>query len=391
MLSGGISLGRIFGIKITIDWSWFFIFLLVTWYLALGVFPSIQPDWSTALNWTIAITAAILFFGSVLAHELAHSLMAVARGLPVLRITLFLFGGVSNLEREPASPKTEFLVTIVGPITSFALGGIFLYLSSLFAGGITVDDSAPGQVLAALGPLATLFLWLGSINIILAVFNMIPGFPLDGGRVLRSILWSVTGNLKRSTRWASWVGQGVAWIFIVSGIAMAFGFEIPPFQPSLVGGLWLAFIGWFLNTAAAQSYQQVVVRDILEGVPVERLMRREPPVVFPQTEINKLVDEYIMKTDEHAFPVMDGDRLVGIICLDDVRKVPRNEWDRTPVSKVMTPMDRLEIVEPRGDAMEALNLIQTRDVRQLPVIDRGELVGMLRRRDILKWLDLQQS
>jgi Zn-dependent protease/CBS domain-containing protein len=390
MLSGGIKLGRLFGISINIDWSWFFIFLLVTWHLAFGVFPSLQPEWNASLNWFMAIIASLLFFGSVLAHEMAHSLMAIARGLPVRRITLFLFGGVSNLEREPESPATEFLVTIVGPLTSFALGGLFLYLSSVFAGDIPLERFTPTQILAGLGPLATIFLWLGSINIFLAIFNLVPGFPLDGGRVLRSLIWAITGNLKKSTRWASWVGQAVAWLFIVGGIAMAFGIAIPPFQPSLIGGLWLAFIGWFLNMAAAQSYQQVVVRDLLEGIRVERLMRKEPPVVSPQTEINKLVDEFIMKTDEHAFPVVDGNRLVGIICLDDVRKVPRSEWEYKAVGEVMTPYDRLETIGPREDAVEAFQKIQTRDIRQLPVIEAGELVGLLRRRDILKWLELQQ-
>jgi Zn-dependent protease/CBS domain-containing protein len=390
MFSGGIGLGKIFGINITIDWSWFFIFLLVTWHLAIGVFPSFQPNWEPSLHWLMAIFASLLFFGSVLAHEMAHSLMAIARGLPVRRITLFLFGGVSNLEREPESPATEFLVTIVGPLTSFILGGLFIYLSSVFIGDFTLEGISPAQILAGMNPLATLFLWLGSINIFLAVFNLVPGFPLDGGRVLRSILWAITGNLKRSTRWASWVGQGVAWLFIVGGIAMAFGITIPPFQASLIGGLWLAFIGWFLNMAAAQSYQQVVVRDLLEGINVERLMRKEPPVVSPQTEINQLVDDFIMRTDEHAFPVVDGNRLVGIICLDDVRKVPKSEWEQKPVGEVMTPFERLVIVGPRDDAMDAFQKIQTRDIRQLPVIDRGELVGLLRRRDILKWLELQQ-
>ncbi|MBE0411692.1 MAG: site-2 protease family protein [Anaerolineales bacterium] len=390
MFSGGINLGKLFGISIKIDWSWFFIFLLVTWQLAVGVFPSLQPEWNTIIHWLMAILASLMFFGSVLAHELAHSLMAKVRGLPVRRITLFLFGGVSNLEREPASPLTEFLVTIVGPITSFVLGGLFLYISSTLAGDIAIEGLSATQFLAGLGPFASLFLWLGSINILLAVFNLVPGFPLDGGRVLRSILWAVTGNLKRSTRLASMVGQGIAWVFIIAGIAMAFGFAIPPFQPSLIGGLWLAFIGWFLNMAAAQSYQQVVIRDLLEGVNVERLMRREPPIVSPYTEINHLVDDFIMRTDEHAFPVVDEDRLVGIICLDDVRKVPRSEWEHKQVGDVMTPYERLEFVGPREDAMEAFQRIQSRDIRQLPVIDRGELVGLLRRRDILKWLELQQ-
>jgi Zn-dependent protease/CBS domain-containing protein len=389
-MGGGIRLGKIFGINIHIDWSWLFIFLLITWQLAVAVFPTLQPEWSAALNWTMGVIASLAFFASVLVHELAHSLVAKARGLPVRRITLFLFGGVSNIEREPPSPMTEFLVTIVGPLSSFILGGIFIYAANVMADGVPVGVP-PAQIFAALDPAATVLLWLGVINIILAIFNLIPGFPLDGGRILRSILWAITGNLRRATRWASFVGQGVAWMFIVGGIAMVFGIPIPIFGTGLIGGLWLAFIGWFLNSAAAQSYQQVVVQDILEGIEVRRLMRPNTPTVTPHTDINHLVDEYIMGTDERAFPVVEGDRLVGLVCLEDVRKVPRESWDEKVVSEIMTPAAQLEIVAPREDATDAFRKLSARDVRQMPVVENGELVGMLRRRDIMKWLQVQSE
>jgi Zn-dependent protease/CBS domain-containing protein len=387
-MRSGFRIARLFGINIYIDWSWIFIFLLITWNLAGVVFPTIYPQMDFGNILALSVAASLLFFASVLVHELAHSLMAKARGLPVRRITLFIFGGVSNIEREPPSPATEFLVTIVGPLSSLVLGVLFIYL-----GGRDIQPLALPtlQAFGQLEPISTLFLWLGSINILLAIFNMIPGFPLDGGRILRSIIWAITGNLRSSTRIATWVGQAVAWMFILTGIAMVFGFQVPIFGTGIVGGLWLAFIGWFLNMAASQSYQQVVVADMLEGVPVARLMRQDPPMVDPQTRISRLIDRHIMGTDERAFPVLEHDRLVGLICLEDVRKVPRQEWDERQVQDVMTPADQLVTLSPRMDANEAFQMLTRKDVRQIPVIENGQLVGMLRRRDIMRFLQLQSD
>ncbi len=388
MFRSGLGLGRIFGINIYVDWSWIFIFLLVTWNLAIGVFPQVHPDWSRALSWATAIAAALLFFASVLAHELAHSVVAKARGLPVSRITLFLFGGVSNIEREPTSPETEFLMAIVGPLTSLGLGIIFLFLggASIFATGRLIGS--PLRILGRLDPISTLLLWLGPINIVLAIFNMIPGFPLDGGRVLRSIFWAITGNLKRATRWASWIGQGVAWLMILAGISMVFGISFPFLGGGLVAGLWLAFVGWFLNNAAAQSYRQVVLEDMLGGIEVSMLMRPNAVTVPPTISLNDLVYDYIMNTDERAFPVLDGDRLVGMVSLGDVRQIPRSEWDVTQVSKVMTPADHLAIATPHEGVTQAMNDIAAHDVRQMPVVQDGHYMGVLRRSDIVKWLQL---
>jgi len=390
-MRSGLRLARLFGINIYIDWSWIFIFLLVTWNLAAGVFPQIHPEWSLGLNIAIGLAASLLFFGSVLAHELAHSLVAKASGLPVRRITLFIFGGVSNIEREPPSPLTEFLISIVGPLTSLILGALFIVLggASLMSVGTSLGN--PTQALRNLDPLSTLLIWLGPINILLGIFNLIPGFPLDGGRVLRSILWAATNNLRTATRWATLVGQIVAWLFIIAGIAMAFGVRIPFFGTGIISGLWLAFIGWFLNNAASQSYQQVVVEDMLEGVPVSRLMRPNAPTVDPNIPVSGLVDQFIMGTDERAFPVVVENRLVGLVCLEDVRKVPRTAWDETQVGQIMTPADKLDIVNPREDANDALNKLVRRDIRQMPVVLNGQLVGMLRRRDIMRWLQLQSE
>lgn len=385
-MRSGIYIGKLFGIKIFVDWSWIFIFLLVTWSLAAGVFPSLHPNWGAGMLIGLSIVASILFFGSVLAHEFAHSLVARARGMPVRRITLFIFGGVSNIEKEPQSPGSEFWMAIVGPLTSLALGILFLGIGYANENG-TLPYTLQG--LKGMDPIATLFFWLGPINLILAAFNMIPGFPLDGGRVLRSILWKTTGNMRIATRWASVLGQVIAWAFIVAGIAMAFGIQIPFFGTGLINGIWLAFIGWFLNNAAVQSYRQVVIDDILEGIQVNRLMHRSVPTVSPDLMVSQFVDDYVMGHGEQAFPVLLGDQLVGMVSVQDVRKVARPEWESVSIKDIMTPRPKLEVVNPDEDASEALHKLSERDIRQVPVVEAGRLVGLLRRQDIIRWLQLQ--
>lgn len=385
-MRGGIPLGRMFGIAIRVDWSWLFIFLLVTWNLTIG-FAQLHPDWSMVLTLGIAVIAALLFFASVLAHELAHSLVAKAQGLSVRNITLFLFGGVSNIQQEPPSAWAEFLIAIVGPLTSIIIGIICLLLAGVASLGNAV--AAPMQMLAQISPLTTLLLWLGPINILLGVFNMVPGFPLDGGRVLRAVLWGATNSFRTATRWASWIGQAIAWLMIALGIAVIFGLRFPILGTSFISGLWLAFIGWFLNTAAVQSYQQIVIRDMLEGVPVSRLARTHVPTVAPNETVETLVHDLVMGTDERAFPVIQQDSLVGLVCLDDIRKVPRTAWNTTTVQQIMTPADQLIQVAPEEDAGEAFEKLVRRDVNQAPVMQADHFVGMLRLRDIVRWLDLQ--
>jgi Zn-dependent protease/CBS domain-containing protein len=383
-MRSGFRLARIFGIQIRIDWSWLLILLLVTWSLGSS-FGQVHPNWGSATIWGVALFAALLFFTSVLLHELAHSLVARARGIPVRSITLFLFGGVSSIQHDPDSPGVEFVMAIVGPLTSLAIGAVLLLIAAPHVRVITSSTSAT-QGLAQLGPLPTILLWLGTINVVLGIFNMIPGFPLDGGRVLRSILWGISGNLRRATRWASWVGQAIAWLMIGAGIAMVFGVHIPYFGTGLLNGLWLAFIGWFLNSASSQSYQQIVVHDILEGVSVERMMRTDPPTVPPDSSLSSLVHDHVMGTDEVGFPVVEGDQLVGIVTIDDVRAIPRDEWETTTVRDVMTPFEKLITVGPNDDGAVALDRLTQNDVRQLPVVNGRFLVGLLRRRDVMQWL-----
>ncbi|HEY6333139.1 MAG TPA: site-2 protease family protein [Blastocatellia bacterium] len=384
-MNKGLKIGRIMGITIYVDWSWTFIFLLITWELGAGVFPQMHPDWSPGLSWTVALVASLLFFASILLHELAHSAVAKAKGLPVRSITLFLFGGVSNIEREPDTAGTEFLMAIVGPLTSLALGAIFLLIGRADA---AVWSHNPERAFAGLDPVATLLMWLGPINILLGVFNLVPGFPLDGGRVLRSILWGVTGNLHKATRWASWCGQVIAWLFIVTGISMIFGANVPVFGTGLIGGVWLAFIGWFLNSAAVQSYRQMAINDLLEGVPVSRLMRKDLSPISPDMPVTELVHDWIIKTDDPAFPVLSGDHLDGVVTVEEVRKLPQSSWGVTHVSQIMTPADKVATVTPEEGVAGALTKLTDRNMPQLPVMDHGKIVGMLRQRDILRWLQL---
>jgi Zn-dependent protease/predicted transcriptional regulator len=387
----GLRIGKIFGINIHVDWSWIFIFLLIMWDLAAGVFPELHPGWGIGLIWGTSLVASLLFFASVLAHELAHSLVAKANGIPVHDITLFLFGGVSNIQSEPSSSGVEFLMAIVGPLTSIILGLIFLFFSGSASAGLEVVTANTLQPLSQLNPLSTLLLWLGPINILLGVFNLIPGFPLDGGRVLRSIIWAISKDLRQATLWASWAGQFVAWIFIGAGISMIFGISIPFLGSGFIGGLWIAFIGWFLNGAAVQSYQKVVIEDVLEGVSVDQLMRTNPPTVLSGISVNILVHGHIMGTDERAFPVMDNGRMIGIVCIEDVRKVPQERWDRVMVNEIMTPINQLVLAAPGDDASHALHQLADRDVNQMPVLENGNLIGMLRRRDIMRWLQLHSE
>lgn len=386
-MRSGFRLARLFGIQIRIDWSWLLILLLVTWSLGSS-FAQAHSNWARATVWGVALLAALLFFASVLLHELAHSLVARARGIPVRNITLFLFGGVSSIQHDPESPGVEFWMAIVGPLTSLVLGAILLLVAAPHVRIVTASGSAM-QAIAQLGPLSTILLWLGTINLTLGIFNLVPGFPLDGGRVLRSILWGISGNLRRATRWASWVGQVIAWLMIVSGIAMVFGVQIPYFGTGLLNGLWLAFIGWFLNSASSQSYQQMVVHDILEGVLVGRMMRADPPTVPPDSSVSSLVHDHVMGTDEAGFPVLEADRLAGIVTLDDVRAIPRADWETTTVRNIMTPFDKLITVSADDDGAVALGRLTQNDVRQLPVVDGHRLVGLLRRRDIMRWLQTQ--
>ena len=387
-LTGGFRLGSLFGIEVAIDWSLTVIFFLIAFSLAVGVFPAWHPDWSPALNWLTALAAAVVFFASLLAHEFSHALVGRRIGVDVRRITLFMFGGMAHMENEPPSWRGEFLMAIVGPLTSLVLGLVFLWLADVVHGPIRFDPDDPAATLATLGPVVSVLLWLGPINILLALFNLVPGFPLDGGRVLRALLWGATGDHQLATRWASRAGQGFGWLLIATGIMMILGWSVPIFGTGFVGGLWLIFIGWFLNAAAAASYRQLLMQHSLGEVPVRRLMQSSVTRVDPQMRVSTLVEELVMPSGQRAFPVEVDGRLAGMVSLRDLQKIQRDAWDRTSVGEIMTPVSSLTMVAPDRSAAEALDILGQRDLNQLPVISGDVLQGLLRREDIVKWLAL---
>jgi len=369
-MRSSIRLFRIAGIDIGIHYTWIFIFVLVAWSLAQGFFPQAYPGWSTTTYWVTGFVASLLLFVSVLLHELAHSLVARARGLPVRSITLFIFGGVSNLEEEPQQPRVEFVMAIVGPLTSLVLAGICWGLFQLMAG-----ESTP--VVAAL-------FYLALINALLAGFNLLPAFPLDGGRVLRSILWGATGNLVKATNIAAISGRVFSWLFIGYGV-----YELL-WVGNLFGGLWIAFIGWFLGNAADTSRREVGLREQLTGVRVQDVMDPSPVAISPATSVWDLVRDTFRQYRRRAVPVSDGNQAVGIITFTDVRELPQERWAQTPVEEIMTRTP-LYSVAPEDDLSSAMKLIAQHDINQVLVLKSGQLVGLLSRADIIQYLQLSQE
>ncbi|HEX8996488.1 MAG TPA: site-2 protease family protein [Ktedonobacterales bacterium] len=368
-------LGSIAGIRIDVNYSWLIIFALLTFSLATGWFPQAASGYSTLSHWIVAAIAVILFFASVLAHELAHSLVARSRGMPVRSITLFIFGGVSNIEREPQSAGDEFQMAFVGPLTSLILGGALLLVAFLLG-----MAPIPSPVLA-------LFSYVGVANLLVGVFNLIPGFPMDGGRVLRAIIWKATGSLARATRWAVNVGQAVAYLMILAGVWLFFtGFTLD--------GLWIGFVGLFLLQAAQSELAQMQLQSAAAGVNVGDIMTAPPATITPDTSVQRLVDEHLLRTGQRAIPVVeapDSQRLLGIVTLRDVRGLARERWDVTTVGQILTPLAQLKTVQAGQPLAEALPLITQAGVNQLPVMRDGQLVGMLDLEAIVRRLEVSRT
>ena len=386
MLRNAFDVGTLFGIRVRLNWSVSVIFALIVFHLAAGVFPYWHPDWSGALLIGVALAAAFVFFISLLLHELAHALTAQMYGIPVGSITLFLFGGVADIQREPERPGMEALIAIVGPLTSAALGAAFLFaFSQLYPESAQQADVAFGMA-KQMGPVATILAWVGPINILLAIFNMIPAFPLDGGRILRALLWWQTDELSRATRWAAIISRGIAFLFIGLGIAMALGFYIPILGGGPIAGLWIVFIGWFLASAARGTYTRVVITDSLKDVTVERLTDRNIIIVPPEMTIEDLVDEFASTRPQRIFPVADEEEFKGAVDISDVQRIPPDLWGDTRVTALMTPADELFTVSPDELADSALNEMTRRDLDELVVREDGEVIGLLHQDNILRWV-----
>ncbi len=369
-MQNSYKIATIGGIEVFIHWTWLFAFAFITWSLG-DYFYGQYHSWNLLTAYIVGGIAALLLFTTVLIHELAHSFTARANGLPVKTIYLFIFGGVSNLSQEPETPRTELLVAIAGPLASLVLAALFFVL-------FLVTKSAPSQVTVVLGYLAT-------INVILAVFNLIPGFPLDGGRVLRASIWLVTDNLGRATQIAGTVGNGIGYLFILGGLieALVLG--------QFYSGLWLAFIGWFLHNAASATTQQASLDRLLLGIDVRNVMDQIANTAAPDTPIEALVYRHMLNENQRALPVTETDgTLVGLVTLGDTRNVPREEWGLVPVSRIMTPRDKLLTVAPDASLRDALQIMAEEHFNQIPVMRDGRLVGMLNRGHVLQYIHVRQ-
>ena len=364
-----IKLGRIFGVEIGLHYSWFIIALLITLSLA-EQFRLHNADWGNSLRWAVALFTALLFFAAIIAHELSHALVAKSRGLPVRSITLFALGGVAQIEKEAADARTEFWMGIVGPITSLVIGVICLGAT------LAMGWQPPGFPER---PLPAMLMWLGYINIMLAIFNMIPGFPLDGGRVLRALVWWITGDAKRATTIAAQVGQFIAFGFIVLGVFRFFG-------GAGFGGLWIAFIGWFLLTASRESQAQVAITEGLKGVRVADVMSRDYPTVDGYSNLQIFVEEHLVRTGRRCFVVTVNGHPEGMITPNEISEVQRARWPYTTVADVMRPLDQVRTVTPDTPVAEALELMAREDLNQLPVAIDGQLAGIISRAHVLQLL-----
>ena len=365
-MGSAFNLGKVFGIQFRLHYTWFIIFILVTFSLSWQIFPADYPHWPQFLYWVMGIVTSLLLFASVVAHELAHSLVGRVNDIPVRSITLFIFGGVAQMTREATKASAELKMAAAGPACSLVIGGLFGLLW-LFTQGV-------------IEPIAAMAYWLAYINVILAAFNLIPGFPLDGGRVFRSLLWRFTGNYKRSTRIATQVGRGVGYLFIFGGILIAFLLH------DWFSGLWLAFIGWFLENAASASYRQAQWQEALRGVTASQVMTSSCPVVPPNITLNQLVQEHIFTTGYSCFLVADEGKLEGILTLHDIKAASPQNRDMIPVKEIMTPVSQLKVAYPGQDALSILEQMGESDINQMPVVSEGRVIGLIARDNLIRLL-----
>jgi Zn-dependent protease len=374
MFRGGIPIGKAFGISLRLHYSWFFIFVLVTWALAAAYFPTTYANWSLSLKIVAGIITSILFFGSVLFHELMHSLVSIRQGTQIQSITLFFLGGVSEMTGEPKTAGDEFRMAAAGPFSSLVLGGVFL-------GIFFVLRSATGEA-AQFG--AAISYYLGLINILLGVFNLIPGFPLDGGRVLRSLIWWRSRNMQRATKIASNIGRAIGFIFIFGGIWLAF-------TGNFFNGIWLVLIGWFLETAAGSSYRQMLLQDMLKGHKASEVMSRDCTVVPPDITVERLVNEHILSSGRRCFPVVSGGHTEGLMTLSNVRSIPHDARKTKLVKEVMTPLSQVKSVSPSEDLSTILQILSENDINQVPVVWENKIVGIVARDNLINFINTRNE
>jgi Zn-dependent protease/predicted transcriptional regulator len=368
--SRGISLFKIAGILIRLDFSWFIIFGLVLFALSAGYLPRAFPGQDPQTYWIAGLVATLLFFASVMLHELAHSLVAIRHGIDIPEITLFIFGGVSRLSQEPTDPKTEFKIAVVGPLTSFALAAAFGALR------VALQGFEPSLIVVVIG-------YLTWINLALGIFNLIPGFPLDGGRILRAFLWWRTGSLTRATKVASDFGKGFAMAIMILG-------ALQIFAGALINGLWFIFIGMFLRGMSVQGYEELVMRKSLEGVQVDEVMVREVVSVPSDLPIDQLVHDYFLHYAYRGFPVVDNGRVLGVVSVAAVRQLPREVYDNRRVADIMTPLQEDLLIEGNASLAEALMKMSREEQDRLLVLQGDRLAGLVTKTGLLRFVQIKQ-
>ena len=364
-----LRLGKIWGIPIGIHPSWYLIFALLTWSLATGIFPTQAPGFESVAYWVLGALTSIMFFASVVAHELGHSIVAIRNGIPVANISLFAFGGVAQIKDEPNSPGVEFRIAVAGPLVSLVLAGAFGLL-------YWIDLQQP--ILAA--PTA----YLARVNLMLVLFNMIPAFPMDGGRVFRAIAWKLSGSLVKATRWASAGGQLFGFGLVALGIYLAI-------TGNLANGLWLVFIGWFLRNLANSARRQVEVRQSLDGVRAGQVATAEIPLVSPLTTIHQIVHQYILVGGQRRFLVVENGQPLGVVTFRDIQRLPQNKWRFTPASQVMVPLEKLTEIDAELPIMEAVKLIQQAPTGLLAVNHGEGRINLISADDIMNYLNMRKQ
>lgn len=367
-MGSGWKVGRLAGIDLAVHPSWLVIAFLLTFSLADAFFPRLLPGWSTGQYWLLALGTAFLFFASVLAHEFSHAIVARRLGLKVAGITLFIFGGATTIETDSRSARDEALIALAGPIMSLLIGAALLGIGALMP---------QPEVRAIVG-------WLGVINVVLGVFNLVPGYPMDGGRVLRAILWRVRGDPLAATRQAAIVGRVIGYLMVAGGIYWALR------SRDIGSGLWLALVGWFLATAAEATMQQAGVEKSLSGIRVRDAMDLTPAVISLNESVADLVNEHMLRGDERSFLVRHADGgLAGMVTMGDVRRLPRESWAERRVTDIMTRYGDLATIGPDEPLADALRLLQEREVGQLPVIgeEARQPLGLVTRRGILRLIE----
>lgn len=365
---GGFRLGAVLGFEIRIDYSWFIIFFLILWTFTFGVFPATVPDHDFAVYLAMGIVGTLLFFASLLAHEISHSLVARSRDIPVEGITLFVFGGMAHTRMEAESPGDEFVIAGIGPLTSVVIGVAF----GLLAWAVTLAGGPPA--------VAAVAQYLAFINVALAVFNLLPGFPLDGGRLFRAAAWKYTGSLHRATRWSSNGGKVVGYALMALGLLQVFA-------GGLIGGLWFLFIGWFVRTAAEAGFRQHLLRESLQNVPARAVMTPGPRTVPAGMTLEDFVQSFILEGRHRAYPVVEAERPAGLVTLDQVKRVPREEWALRTVGTVMRPVDEDAVVAPEEPMTRVLERFGRVDGGRILVVRGDRLEGIITRSDLSRWIE----